>query len=791
MRSCASKVNQARGPSSPSRSRKENLLPHLDVFITDLALITAVAALTSLIFKKLRLPVVLGYIIAGFLISPNIVWLPTVVETANIQTWANIGVVFLMFALGLEFGFRRLADIGVAAVITALTVMIGMMALGYLVGDLMGWDRLDSIFLGGILSISSTMIIKKVSDDYQLGHSGFHRLVMGTLVVEDIFAVFLMILLTALSVTSRSGGAELIGNLGILLLFLVFWLAAGVYLIPSLLKKTQRFLNDESLLILTLAICFGMVVVFSYMGFSAALGAFAAGSILAGTVISSKIEKIITPLKDLFGAVFFVSVGMLVSPDTFRDHFGTIMLLVGVTILGQMTFTFLGILFSGHPLRTAASGSFCMVQIGEFSFIIAAMGQQLQVTRDTLFPIVVSVAIITILTTPLFIANAGRAAEVAEKYLPRKFQAMIRRYSGTRSPSARMDEDWKRFMSVYFARVFICTSGLILIYFGALKWFRPLLSGLAGDSENILVAFVATVAMIPVISVLWSRRGALYPKLWLKSKSNHVPLIALHGLRILISLFFLVLVFYTFLDLPKWLLLALAGLILVVVIRSDFLKGQTIRIEARFISNFNEKLLHHMMEERKVSGDEYWLGNRVSVVEFMVAETGRYKNVKDLYDNRMLNLLIIKIIRGEKHILMPEWGEPLESGDIVHMIGSLDHLEAYLYHLQKDEHLILSEEHRSTMKEYTYGQVFKKVKPEEQIYCSAICLPKDSPFSKKAIKSCGFRRIYQGSIIAIERGPLPIIAPKINTVLEPGDILWVIGTETMAKRLLMDGLLDH
>jgi CPA2 family monovalent cation:H+ antiporter-2 len=765
-------------------------MPYLNVFIADLALITAVAAIVTLLFSKLKLPVVLGYIIAGFLISPNVLWLPTVVEVQNIETWANIGIVFLLFALGLEFGFRKIAKVGVSAVITAMTVMSCMMLVGYLIGILLGWSRIDCLFLGGMLSISSTMVIKKITDAYKLGSKKHSILVMGTLVIEDIFAVFLMILLTAMAVSKDSSGTDMLFQIGSLVLFLVFWLAVGIYLIPSLLKNTQRYLNDESLLILTLAICFGMVMIFSYMGFSEALGAFIAGSILAGTVTAEKIDKLIQPLKDLFGAIFFVSVGMLVSPSILVQYLGPILLLSAVTIFGQMFFSTAGILLSGQNFKTAVNGGLCMVQIGEFSYIIASMGSAMSVTSENLFPIVVCVSVISILFTPLFIGNSEKIAEYLEGRLPARLINALNRYANQRESVASFDEDWKRFFAIFLARVFICSGGLLLIYVAAVNWVTPFM---ARYMDSLFAAFATTIltiaAMIPVISILWSRRGHLYAKLWLKNKSNRLPLMVLHGVRIIIAMFFVVLSLHSLLGWPIWLLVPLAALIVFLTIRSDFLKGQSIKIEARFIANFNEKLLHHLMEERKVIDDEHWLGDQVSVVEFSVADTGKYHTINDLYDSKVLNLLTVKIIRHGRHILMPDLHQPLQDGDIIHVIGSKTHLDAYMFHLKSEDNLILTNEHRSTLKEYTYGQVFKDVPPKDQIICSAIQTQKDSVFAKKSIKTSGFRRRYQGSIIAIERGALPIIAPRVNTVIEPGDVLWVVGTEIMAKRLLVDGLL--
>ncbi len=342
--------------------------------IKDLALIFIVASIVTILFKKLNQPVVLGYIVAGFSISPNFTYLPTVIESEDIHVWANIGVVFLMFALGLEFSFKKLATVGGSAFITAMTVMGSMILIGGGIGSLLGWEKMDCIFLGGMLSMSSTMIILKAYEEYRLKQEKFAQLVLGTLVIEDIAGIFMMIILSTISVSQSVSGLAVFQELGILFIELAIWLMLGIYLIPSLLKKIRLLANDEMMLVVSVGICMGMVVIANLIGFSSALGAFMAGSILAGTVQSVRIERIIMPLKDMFGAIFFVAVGMLIDPKLLVEYIGPILIITVVTILGQMTFATLGILLSGQSLHTAVRGGFSMVQIGEFSFIVATLG---------------------------------------------------------------------------------------------------------------------------------------------------------------------------------------------------------------------------------------------------------------------------------------------------------------------------------------------------------------------------------------------------------------------------------
>ena len=400
--------------------------------IKDLALIFIVASIVTILFKKLNQPVVLGYIAAGFLISPNFTYLPTVIESEDIHVWANIGVVFLMFALGLEFSFKKLATVGGSAFVTAMTVMGSMILIGGGIGSLLGWGKMDCIFLGGMLSMSSTMIILKAYEEYRLKQEKFAQLVLGTLVIEDIAGIFMMIILSTISVSQSVSGLAVFQELGILFIELAIWLMLGIYLIPSLLKKIRLLANDEMMLVVSVGICMGMVVIANLIGFSSALGAFMAGSILAGTVQSVRIERIIMPLKDMFGAIFFVAVGMLIDPKLLVEYIGPILIITVVTILGQMTFATLGILLSGQSLHTAVRGGFSMVQIGEFSFIVATLGMSLGVISDFLYPVVVCVSVITSFTTPIFINNSEKVYRFINRKLPSGLKIFLRKNTSER-----------------------------------------------------------------------------------------------------------------------------------------------------------------------------------------------------------------------------------------------------------------------------------------------------------------------------------------------------------------------
>ena len=390
--------------------------------IQDLALILLVAAVVSLLFKWLKQPVVLGYIVAGFICSSHFGYTPSVSDMGSIDLWAQIGVIILLFTLGLEFSFKKILKMGAAPVIAALTIIFCMMFLGTAVGHLFGWGSMDCIYLGGMLAMSSTTIIYKAFQDLGVLQKKFAGMVLSVLILEDILAIVLMVVLSTLAVSHNIEGEELVTGLLRLGFFLVLWFVVGLYFIPIILRKSRRFLNDEMLLILSLAFCFVMAVMAVDSGFSAAFGAFVVGSILAETVEAERIGTLVAPVKDWFGAIFFVSVGMLVDPAVLVEYAWPIVALVLTIILGQAVFGTLGFVFAGQPLKEAMKCGFSMSQIGEFAFIIASLGMSLGVTSRYLYPIVVAVSVITTFTTPYML----KAATPAYDYLCRVL-SIIRR----------------------------------------------------------------------------------------------------------------------------------------------------------------------------------------------------------------------------------------------------------------------------------------------------------------------------------------------------------------------------
>lgn len=764
---------------------------HLDYLITDLALILIVAAIVTLLFKKINQPVVLGYIVAGFLISPNFVYLPTVVESADIHVWANIGVVFLMFGLGLEFSFKKIATVGGSAFVIALTVMSAMILIGTGVGSLLGWGKMDCIFLGGMLSMSSTMIILKAYEEYNLKKEKFAQIVLGTLVIEDIAGIFMMIILTTISVSRNVSGLEMVSEIGMMLIYLTLWLVLGIYLVPSVLKKISKLLNDEILLIVSVGFCMGMVVIANLIGFSSALGAFMAGSILAGTVQALRIERIVKPIKDLFGAIFFVSVGMLIVPELLIEYIGPIIIITLVTIIGQMTFSTIGILLSGQSLHTAIRGGFSMVQIGEFSFIVATLGMSLGVISDFLYPIIVCVSVITSFTTPIFIKNSERVFKLVDDKMPDGLWVFIRKNTSENQSDSDKDKDWLIYIRKVLLRTGLCSLMMFIIYWAGIVYLEPFI-GQMFESEKtagIITAVILCVLMAPFVNFMHGTNQALFTKLWLRGRSNRLPLLTLKTIRILIAACFVALVLREVLHIPFVFLVLIAFVPIMIIIRSDYLNGKTINLEMTFISNFSERTLAREKRERGIRGEHHWLNESLIVAEFQVTDTVDNKTIYDFAKSRAFMVTIIKIIRGDKYINMPDKSEFVQEGDILHMMGTEAEIEACMMLLEKDECIEYTERDDIKLKDYIYGQTFYGIKPDQQLICCPISIDKESEFLRKSIKNCGLREKYRGTVIGIERGDLPIINPDIDTILQQGDLMWVLGSKRMADSLIKGDVL--
>ena len=745
---------------------------HLPELITDLAIILLTGGVVTVLFKKLNQPLVLGYIAAGFLIGPYMPLFFTVADAEAISTWSEIGIIILMFCLGLEFNLHKLMRVGGTAFITALTEVLGMLLLGYAVGRAMGWASMDSVFLGGMLSMSSTTIIIKAFDELGVSKENYAQLVFGTLVVEDIAGIFMMIILSTVSVSQSVSGPALAMKLGLLVLYLAVWLLLGIYLLPTLLKKTVDFMNDETLLVVSLGLCFGMVLLADALGFSSALGAFLSGSLLAGTVHSERIEHLTSGVKDLFGAVFFISVGMMLDPAMVLKYILPILIISLTTIVGKLLFSSLGVLFSGQPLRNAVHCGCSLAQIGEFAFIIASLGLSLGVIEEYVYPVIVSVSVITTLTTPFFIRTAEKIYQGLCRLLPDKLLSRLDRYTENPADGAEPAGDWSAYLKRYFKVTALYGVVLAGIHILGSFLLLPLLQRLPWPDRmaEILSLIIVWSAMSLFIRPLLDKNNPLFTVLWLQKRSNRLPLLALTAIRLLLAVFLAFLPLRTIFSVDSLWLLPLIALALVVLSRSNRLSSAYLRVEARFLMNYNERELSGAGE------DILRLDEELRLLTYTYPDNS-HANLIALDWGRRFGVNVIKATRGRHHYNMPSGSFVPQKGDSLLVLGGVENLRAFSLEVGLDP----SAPHGS-LRDFIQSER----DPETDLYSYALPVRENSSLNGSTVRNSGLRDNYDCMVLGVQRSGLSILLPDPNTALLPGDYIWILGTASMADKLLLD-----
>lgn len=744
------------------------LLPEL---ISDLAIMLLTAGVVTVIFKKIKQPLVLGYIVAGFLIGPYMPLFFTVADSASISTWSEIGVLVLMFGLGLEFNLHKLAQVGGTAIITALTEVGGMLLIGFGVGQLLGWGIMDSVFLGGMLSMSSTTIIIKAFDELGVRNQGFAQLVFGTLVIEDIAGIFMMIILSTLSVSQSISGGALAMKLALLVLYLALWLILGIYLLPTLMNKATPLMNDETLLVSSLGICFGMVLLANALGFSSALGAFMAGSLLAGTVHAERVEHLTSGVKDLFGSVFFLSVGMMLDPAMIVKYIVPILIITLVTLVGKLLFSSLGVLLSGQTLKNAVHCGCSLAQIGEFAFIIASLGLSLGVIADYIYPIIVSVSIITTLTTPSFIKGSDKLYEWLEKVLPSKLTEKLARYTDEEQSSKEKNGDWSAYLGRYVkvtAFYGVVMLGIALI--GSLVQL-PLLGklGLEPWLAKLICLAVVYLGMSIFIRPMLDMKSPQFTTLWVKNRNFRLPLMALTAIRVLIIVIIAFIPANTVSGVAGLWLLPLILAAVLLIYRSGWFASAYLSVEARFLANFNVRQLQRLDSDDAVE----WLDQRLHVLSFQYEQQGG--TLKELGWGKRFGVNVIKIVRGKRHINIPSGDAALHSGDTVYILGEPAELRNLCLDLGIAEPAELP-----TLREF----IAAEDSDPDALYSYAISVDKGSELAGKTVRGSGIRDNYDCMVLGLQRSRLPIAQPDVNMQIQNGDLVWVLGAKVMAGKLL-------
>ncbi len=747
-------------------------MSELAPLIADLALILICAGVMTLIFKKLKQPLVLGYIVAGFIASPHFALTPSVVDAASIHVWSDIGVIFLLFALGLEFSFKKIVKVGGPAIIATLTIIFGMMLLGFLVGSAFGWSRMDALFLGGMICMSSTTIIYKAFEDLGLAKKKFAGLVMSILILEDILAVVLMVVLSTVAVSSNFEGGELVFSILKLVFFLTLWLLVGIYLIPLILRKTKSLMNDETLLVVSLGLCFLMVVVAAKTGFSAAFGAFIMGSILAETLEAEHIEHLVKPVKDLFGAIFFVSVGMMVDPAMIVQYWLPILIITITVIVGQSFFATVGVLLSGQPLKTAVQSGFSLTQIGEFSFIIASLGVTLGVTSNFLYPIVVAVSVVTIFLTPYMIRLAEPAYGFIYKHLPGKVRTFLEGYAEASDPAAAKESLWKKYLGalgqivlIYgILCVAICILGFQLLLPLAEKW-------IPGIWSHVVTAVVILIALAPFLRAIMVKKNKSeeFRILWEASPANRAPLAASIVLRLLIAMGFVFYVLARLFHISVLLLLLLALGVVAFLMFSRFTKNQSRRIEQTFLTNLRSRELRaEYLGQKKPEYASRLLDKDLHLADFDIPAEVDWvgTTLHELNLGKRFGVHIVSILRGNKRLNIPNANERVFPHDRIQVIGTDTGLEAFGAELQRTN-TELPDDFR-----------------EEEMILRRLEIGATSPFLGKALKDSGLRNHYRCLVAGIEKSDGTLHIPDATLPLEEGDNLWIVGEKKDVETVL-------
>lgn len=741
-------------------------IPHL---IQDLALILMVAGLVTLLFKKLRQPLVLGYIVAGFLVSPHMPYLMSVVDKADIQTWADIGVMFLLFSLGLDFSFKKILKMGMAPVIAALTIIFCMMALGTGVGTLFGWSRMNCLFLAGMLAMSSTTIIYKALDDLGLRQQRFAGLVMSVLILEDVLAIVMMVMLSTIARGANPDGSMMIESVGKIVFFLVLWFVVGIFLIPPFLRKTRRLMNDETLVVVALGLCCAMAVLSTTVGFSSAFGAFVMGSILAETIEADKITTVVEPVKNLFGAIFFVSVGMLVDPAILVSYAVPILVLVLTILVGQAIFGTMGFMLSGQPLKTAMRCGFSMAQIGEFAFIIASLGLSLRVISDFLYPVVVAVSVITTFLTPYMMKAAIPCYELMERRLPRKWIRRLDHMGAIHHTTQTENNHWRALLKamawnvVIYSILSVAVVAIMLSLF--LPFMRRLLPGWELHWWANGITGILTVAMIsPFLRsmIMKKNHSEEFKALWTESRLNRLPLIFTVLVRVAIGAGF---IFYICNYLSRFqnaLIITIALVVVLLMALSRRLKHRSIRLERLFVQNLRSRdIAAQVSGKRRPLFEGHLLDRDIHISEFIVPVDSLWagKTLAQLKLGNRFGVHVSSILRGSHRINIPDGNMMLFVGDKLQAIGNDEQLNIMNAAMQAE---LLPEdadiEHR-------------------EMKLQKLVITADSPLVGKTLKESNVRQRYNFMVVGVEEGQKNLTMINPNRRFEVGDIVWVVGED--------------
>ncbi len=750
-------------------------MAEIPALINDLAYILIAAGIVTLIFKKLKQPLVLGYIVAGFLVSPHMPYTASVVDTENVHLWADIGVMFLLFSLGLDFSFKKILKMGASPIISTITIIFCMSMLGMMVGHLFSWPKMDCIFLGGMLAMSSTTIIYKAFDDLGLRQQQFAGLVMSVLILEDILAIVMMVMLSAIASGNNPDGGQMLGSVVKIGFFLVLWLVVGIFAIPVFLRRVRKLINSEVLLIVSLGLCCAMAVLSTKVGFSSAFGAFIMGSILAETVEAERIEHLVEPVKNLFGAIFFVSVGMLVDPHILVEYAGPIIMLVLTILLGQSIFGSLAFMLAGESLKSAMRCGFSMAQIGEFSFIIASLGLSLGVISDFLYPVVVAVSVITTFLTPYMIRLATPAYNHLEKHLPNKLIKLLNHLSMSH-PNTTEHSKWKHMltqMTVNTIIYSILSSATIAIMF---TFFLPFMYRVLPGWEmhwyaNGITGVLTVLFISPFLRamVMKKNRSPEFRALWDESNINRLPLLFTILVRVVIAVSFIFYICNYLSHFSSAIIITIGVIAVALMVVSRTVKQRSIKLERLFILNLRSREIEaQVLGKKRPLYEGKLLDRDVHIADFQVPMNSLWmgSTLKQLDLGRKYNIHVSSILRANFRLNIPDGDYVIFPGDRLQVIGSDDQLSKFSNAIQSE---VLGEDFNLENREMKLRQLI---------------IGKDSRFVGKNLIESGIRSLYSCMVIGLEEGKENLSPVNPKRPFQEGDIIWVVGEQESLDALM-------
>ena len=749
-----------------------NEIPYL---VKDLALILMVAGIVTIIFKKLKQPLVLGYIVAGFLVSPHMPYTMSVIDESDIKTWADIGVIFTLFSLGLDFSFKKIVKMGASPIIATVVIVFSMMMLGISVGHGFGWSKMDCIFLGGMLAMSSTTIIYKAFDDMGLRQQKFAGMVMSVLILEDILAIVMMVMLSAIAGGSNPDGEQMLGSIVKIGFFLVLWFIVGIFAIPWFLRSVRKLVNNETLLIVALGLCCGMAVLSTKVGFSSAFGAFVMGSILAETVEAEKIIKLVEPVKNLFGAIFFVSVGMLVDPKILVEYALPILALVCTILVGQAILGTLGFMLGGESLKSAMRCGFSMSQIGEFSFIIASLGLSLGVISNFLYPVVVAVSVITTFLTPYMIRLATPTYLVMEKHLPDKLINVLNHFAMSH-PSTTQQSKWKSLlkqMTINTVAYSILSAAVITLMFTfVLPFMRSLFPGWRLHwYANAITGLLTIIIIAPFLRAIVMKKNHSneWKRLWVERSINRIPLLFTIFVRFVIALGFIFYICNYLTRFTNALMIIIGVVVVSLMIASRWTKKRSIKMERVFIHNLRSRdIMAQVNGEKKPLYEGHLLDRDIHISEFEVPVDSTWggKSLQQLHLRQRFGIDMSSIMRGSQRLNIPNGETIIFPGDKLQVIGNDEQLQKFATSIAQD---IYPEDLEIEKREMKLRQLIISSKSE---------------FCGKSLIESGIRDKYNCMVVGLEEGQENLTKVSPSYQFQKGDILWIVGEESDLLKIM-------